>query len=59
MRGDIVVDRVRRARENNTLGCERKIGDLLGARQHLSVDIELTETAGDEVRVLRTVQRKK
>jgi hypothetical protein len=47
-----VVDGVWTTRENNTSGLPRKLGELLGAREHLRVDIDLTETAGDEVRVL-------
>lgn len=48
-----IVDRVRRARENDTLGLEVEICHLLCAWQHLTVHAELTDTAGNKVRVLR------
>lgn len=50
-----VVDRVRRPRKDDTLGLEVKILDLLGAREHLRVDIELTETTSDQMAVLGSV----
>lgn len=49
-----IVNRVGRAGQNDTLRFEVKILNLLGAREHLRVDIELTEAAGDQMAVLRS-----
>jgi len=54
VRSVLVVDRVRTARENDTLGLPGELGDLLSARQHLGVDVELTQAAGDQMTVLGT-----
>ena len=48
-----IIDRIWRARENHTLRLPRQIYEFLGAREHLSVDIELTKTTGNQVTVLR------
>jgi hypothetical protein len=48
-----LVDGVWAARENDSLRRKGKVGDLGGAWQHLTVDIELSESARDEMRVLR------
>ena len=48
-----LVDRIRAARENNTGGLPIEISHLLSTRKHLRVDIELSQSAGDEVCVLR------
>jgi hypothetical protein len=47
MRAALFVDRVGPARKNDALGDELELRELLGARQHLREDIELTETASD------------
>lgn len=47
-----VVDRVRRPRKDDSLRLEVKILDLLGAREHLRVNIELTKAACDQMAVL-------
>jgi len=53
----LIVDRVRRAGQNDTLRVERELRNLLRAREHLGIDIELTETASDQVGVLRSTQK--
>lgn len=52
MRCVSIIHRVRTSRENDTLGFPREVGNLLSAGEHLGVDIELTKTASDQVRVL-------
>jgi hypothetical protein len=54
VRSVLVVDRVRTTRENDTLGLPGELRDLLRARQHLGVDVELTQTAGNQMTVLGT-----
>lgn len=45
----ILIDGVWAAGENDTLGLPSQIGELLGAGEHLGVDIDFAQTAGDEV----------
>lgn len=45
----ILVDGVWAAGENDTLGLPSQIGELLGAGEHLGVDVDFAQTAGDEV----------
>lgn len=45
----LLVHGVGTAGQDDTLGLPSKIGQLLGARKHLTVDVDLTETAGDKV----------
>lgn len=52
--GALLVDGVGAAREDDTLGLPGQLGELLGAREHLRVDIDLSETTGDQVGVLAT-----
>lgn len=47
MRAAFLVDRVRPARENDALGSELELGQLLRAWKHLREDVELSKTAGD------------
>jgi hypothetical protein len=47
VRASLLVDGVGAAGENNSLGLEAQLRDLLGAREHLREDIELSKTAGD------------
>lgn len=49
MRAALLIDRVRTARQNNSLGGEVKLGNLLSAREHLRVDVELSETSSDPI----------
>ena len=49
VRRAFLIDTVGATGENDTLGLEVKIGQLLGTREHLTVHIELTETARDQV----------
>lgn len=46
------VDREWTARQDHTLGLPWQLCDLLGTRKHFRVDIEFTETSGDQMRVL-------
>jgi hypothetical protein len=48
----LVVHRVGRARQDNTLGLEVEISHLLSARQEFTVHTQFTDTAGDQVGVL-------
>jgi hypothetical protein len=41
------IDWVRSTRQNDAFGGEVQIGNLLGAREHLGVDIELSQPLGD------------
>lgn len=43
----LIIHRVRRTRQDNTLGLKVEIGHLLGAWQELTVDTEFTNAAGD------------
>ena len=52
-RSHIIVHRVRRAREDDTLGLPCKIRHLLRAWQHLAVHIQLAASARNNMRVLR------
>ena len=52
--GVVGVHRVWATGENDTLGLPGELSDLLGAWEHLSVDVELSESSGDEVGVLGT-----
>jgi hypothetical protein len=52
-----VVDRVGRSGQDDSFGLPGKIRDLLGAGEHFGVDIELTETADDQVRELGTIRQ--
>lgn len=45
----LLIHRVGATRQNDALGLPAQIGQLLGAGKHLGVDIDLAETAGDEV----------
>jgi len=54
MRGALLVNGERTSREDHTLGLPGQLGDLLGAREHLGVDIELAEASRDEMGVLRS-----
>jgi len=47
-----IIDRIWRPRENHTLRFPRQVYEFLGAREHLSVDIELTKTTGNQVTIL-------
>jgi ABC-type transporter Mla MlaB component len=47
MRAALLVDGIGAAREDDALGGELELRELLGAWQHLREDIELTETASD------------
>lgn len=47
------INGVRTARQDYTLGLPRQFADLLGAWQHLSVHVELSQPSGDEMGVLR------
>lgn len=49
VRRAFLVDTVGATGENDTLGLEVEIGQLLGTREHFTVHIELTETARDQV----------
>lgn len=53
--GSLSIDGVWASGEDDTLWLERQILDLLGARKHLGVNVEFTETTGDEMGVLRAV----
>ena len=50
--GVIPVYRVWATREDNTFWRPRKLSELLGAGEHLGVDIELAEATGDKMGVL-------
>ena len=54
MGGIIGVDGVRATGEDDSLGFPVEVSDLLGAWEHLCVDVELSESSGDQVRVLGT-----
>jgi hypothetical protein len=49
MRGAFLVDGVRSARQNDTFGLPAQVSQLLGAWQHLGVNIDLAEATGDKV----------
>lgn len=49
VRSILLVDGVGTTGQDDTLGLPSQVGQLLSARQHLRVDIDLTETAGDKV----------
>jgi hypothetical protein len=55
VRSILFVNGVGTTRQDNSLGLPGQIGQLLGARQHLGVDVDLAETAGDEVGAVRKV----
>jgi len=50
-----VVNGVGAAGQDDAFGLPVELGDLLGARQHFRVDIEFSQTARNEVSVLRTI----
>ena len=52
--GALLVDGVGTSREDDTLGLPGQLGELLGTREHLRVDIDLSEATGDQVGVLAT-----
>ena len=56
VRGDLFVDGEWAAGQDHTGGLPWQFGDLLGAWQHFGVDIELTKTSRNQMRVLRAVQ---
>jgi len=56
MRSILLVYGVGATRQDDSLGLPSQIGQLLGAREHLGVDIDLAETAGDEVGTVRNVR---
>lgn len=53
VRSVLLVDGIRTTGQDDTLGLPGQVGQLLGARQHLGVDIDLAKTAGDEVGAVR------
>lgn len=55
VRRTLFVHRVRASGQDDTGGLPGKISQLLGAGKHLRVDIELSETASDQMRILRAV----
>ena len=55
----LLVNGVGTAGQDDTLGLPGKVGQLLGARKHLTVDVDLTETAGDKVSAAERVRIRK
>ena len=49
----VLVNTVGATGEDNTLGLEGEVGHLLGAGQHLTVDIDLSQSPGQEMRLGR------
>lgn len=49
MRGVFLVDGVWPPRQDDTLGLPAQVSQFLGAREHLGVDIDLAEAAGDKM----------
>lgn len=47
----VLVDTVGTTGQDDTLGLEGQIGDLLSAWQHLTVDIDLAQSPGQEMRL--------
>jgi hypothetical protein len=55
----VLVNGVRTAGEDNTLGLPSEVGELLGAGEHLGVDIDFSQATGDEVGASRAYVRHK
>lgn len=53
VRGVLLVDGVRAARQDDTRWLPSQIGQLLGAGQHFRVDIDLTEPSGQKVSTMK------
>jgi hypothetical protein len=47
VRAALFIDGIGATRENDALGSELELGELLGAWQHLREDVELAQAASD------------
>lgn len=57
-KGTMEKEKEKRERETPTLGLPSELGNLLGARQELTVDVELSASSGDQMGVLFLCQPK-